>query len=172
VRKMNKIIPIILVAVLALTSLLLVIFHGQYYQEQIVDGTPEVILKEAIKRCPNYYRGLQACIAFSALIFISCIFGFILSCFNKKILCIIYTVFLGIFIFSLMVVTAAYTADSEESCNINSSKKSFYEALEQRGYTPDAAKLWKKTYYGGIVLMVVDLIVGIATVVVFCKHGV
>ncbi len=169
---MNKIIPIILVAVLALSSLLLVIFHGQYYQEIIVDRTPEFLLKESIKRCPNYYRGLQACIAFSALIFISCIFGFILSCFNKKILCIIYTVFLGIFIFSLMVVTAAYTADSDESCNINSNLKKIYEKAEQLGYKSDDAKLWKKTYYGGIVLMVADLIVGIATIVVFCKHGV
>ena len=160
---------IMLMLVLALCSVLLLAFHAQYYKKQIVDAIPSYILDRLIDQCPQYYKSLQALIAFSALLTISSLVGLALVFLNKKFLCVLFAIFTTCFIIGLVASTVAYVVEpSDDGCDINDSIKRMIDKYNLEG---ELVTQWKETYYGGMALAAAVIVFGSSAISALVKHG-
>ena len=165
----NKGFPLFVVVVTGICSVVLLAFHAQFYQKQIVDTIPSYLLDPLIDECPQYYRGLQACIAFAALLLVSSLVGLVLVFFNKKFLCVLYAVFNTCFIIGLFASTLAYVIEpSDDNCDINDRIRT---SIDKYGWTGDLVTQWKETYYGGMALAAAIIFFGSMASSAMVKHG-
>ncbi len=165
----HKGISFVMVSVTGICAVILLAFHAQFYQKQIIDVIPSYLLNAIIDRCPQYYRGLQACIAFAALLLVSSLVGLILVFFNKKFLCFLYAFFTSCFIVGLVASTLAYVIEPTDSdCDINNSIR---RAVDDYNLKGDLVTQWKETYYGGMALAAAIIVFGSMSASALVKHG-